>query len=303
MAGTRIRGVFCTATVTQQVQDAGLNRREMYSLERMSLGWAWNNARHAAALACELIRWAMPPTRWLSADADEVRDLDKRLGAEEPASGDPYRTAGAQRVNADPPEVGDARFAVSNVLSYIMMFVEGQPITAPPGVGQPDEHPLTRLYWHAAELGKGVEAACSFAANTLYQGAVTSTTENGRRKIHIPEGIAELRARWSNTGRAAKDATEFLRKFATNNPVIGAVDGAAGGILNRISLALVYAGKPTDEIVGRMFHWRVKDALKGKELSPELDANLRPAFEAAWSAGEFDFAYSLLADLDTIAEL
>jgi hypothetical protein len=301
MAGTRIRGVAASAII-QQAQEAGLNRREMYSLERMSLGWAWNNARHAAALACELIRWAMPSTRWLPADSDAVRDLDARLGAEEPV-GDPYRTAGEQRVNADPPEVVDARFEVSNVLTYIMMFVEGQPITAPPGVGQPAEHPLTRLYWHAAELGKRVEAACNVAANTLYQGAVTSTSENGIRKINVPEGIAELRARWGNTGRAAKDATEFLRKFATGNPVIGEVDGAAGGILNRISLALVYAGKPTEEITGRMFHWRVKDALKGKELSPELDANLRPAFEAAWAAGEYEFAYSLLADLDTIADL
>ncbi len=302
MAGTRIRGVAASAII-QQAQEAGLNRREMYSLERMSLGWAWNNARHAAALACELIRWAMPSTRWLPADSDTVRDLDKRLGAEEPTGGDPYRTAGEQRVNADPPEIVDARYEVSNVLAYITMFVEGQPITAPPGVGQPDEHPLTRLYWHAAELGKRVEAACHCAANTLYQDAVTTTMEGKLRKIHVPDGIAELRARWSNTGSAAKYATEFLRKFATGNPVIGEVDGAAGGILNRISLALVYAGKPTEEITGRMFHWRVKDALKGKELSPELDANLRPAFEAAWSAGEYEFAYSLLADLDTIAEL
>jgi hypothetical protein len=51
-----------------------------------------------------------------------------------------------------------------------------------------------------------------------------------------------------------------------------------------------------------MFHWRVRDALKGKTLPPELDANLRPAFEAAWSAGEYEFSYSLLADLDTLIE-
>jgi hypothetical protein len=84
--------------------------------------------------------------------------------------------------------------------------------------------------------------------------------------------------------------------------VIGAVDGAAGGILNNISSALAHAGKPTEEITGRMFHWRVRDALRGKTLPPELDANLRPAFEAAWSAGEYQFAYSLLEDLDTLVE-
>lgn len=93
---------------------------------------------------------------------------------------------------------------------------------------------------------------------------------------------------------------DFARWYVSKSPSRRMFDGALHGTSYRSSLA--YAGKPTEEITSRMFHWRVKDALKGKELSPELDANLRPAFEAAWSAAEYEFAYSLLDNLDTLAD-
>lgn len=223
-----------------------MTRREVISIEKLSLGWAWHKATNAASLTCELLCWATPPT-----------------------------------TNVDPPEVVEARFEIANVLSYITMFAEGAPIVAPPDIAKPDEHPKTTLYWHAVTLGKRVVEACNRAA--------------------VVQKDARLRDRWYGVGRSTQHAVEFIRKFATDNPVIGAADGAAGGILNRISMTLAHAGKPTEEIVGRVLHWRVRDALKGKELPPELDVNLRPAFEVAWSAGEYEFAYSLLADLDTLA--
>lgn len=300
---------------TQRFVPSEHGRRELYSLERMSLGWGWNNAKNAAALACELLRWATPPQRWIvvepgedgayrgvGEELEELTVLERRLGVEQPVGGDPYREAGPQRVCVDPPEVTDARFEIANIVSYVMMFVEDRPITAPCDFGEPDDHPLKKLYWYAAHVGQRAESACNIAGNTLYRASVETTQANGSKKIDIPNGIHELKSRWYRIGAAAKAATEFLRKFATNNPVIGEVHGAAGGILNQISSQLAYAGKPTEEITGRMFHWRVKDALKGKELSPELDANLRPAFEAAWAAAEYDFAYSLLEDLDTLVE-
>lgn len=257
--------------------------REIYSLERMSLGWAWNDARNAARLAAELLHWGTPPSKWVASDDPEVAAEDTRMQAEEPIGGDPYRTLGEQRVNVDAPEVVDARFEITNLLMYLTAFGEGQPLVPPEGVGSENEHPMTRLYWYADIMGKRIAQTCEYAAR-------------------VSKGD-ELRERWRWIGHAAKTATRFIHKIATGNPVIGSIDGAAAGILRDIGAALAYSGKPTDEIIGRMFHWRVKDALKGKELSPEMDANLRPAFEAAWSAGEYEFAYSLLADLDTFATL
>jgi len=220
-------------------------RRVELSIEHMALRWAWHDAMNAAALACELLHWAMPV------------------------------------LNADSPEITNARDHVSFVCDYITAFVEGRVPDPPEDFGQPDEHPLTRLYWYAGYLGSRTVEACNRAAST-------------------PKG-ASTQLSWSGLGEAAKCATEFIRKFATSNPVIGAADGSASGTLNRIGGLLAYAGKPTDEIIGHMFYWRVKDALKGKALPTDLNANLRAAFEAAWSAGEYEFAYRLLDDLDTIA--
>jgi hypothetical protein len=281
-----------------------MRTHEMASLERMSLGWGWHDAKNAAALACELIRWATPPVRWVNADAPEISELEARLGCEQPVGGDPYRVLGDQRVCADPQEVTDARFYIALALSYVSTLADGKIPDPPADVGQPEEHPLTRLYWYASYLGSKTVENCNQAANATYQYAVSTTVDSvtGRKKFHVPEGINEAKQRWYAVGNAVKAATEFIRKFASQNPVIGAIDGAAGGILHRISMELAHAGKPTEEITGQMFHWRVKDALKGKELPPELAKNLRPAFEAAWSAGEYTFAYSLLDDLDAIAE-
>jgi hypothetical protein len=263
-----------------------LNRAEQISLERFSLGWPWNEAKNAAALACELIRWAMPAPVWVTADDPQVAALDARLGAETPVGDDPYRTSGDTRVNVDPPEVTDARFEIANILVLLHSYVNDEPVLTPPDFGEPTDHAMTRLYWYAGHVGKRAVAMTDRAAVVLQ--VTRSDNECGR---------------WRAVGHAAQEACEFLRKHATNNPTVGAIDGAGGGILHRISLDLVYAGKPTEEITGRMFHWRVRDALKGRELSPELDANLRPAFEAAWSAAEYKFAYALLQDLDQIAEL
>lgn len=292
------RGTWLT-----QAAELRSRKRELDSLERMSLGWAWLDAKNAVALACELIRWGTPPVRWLSADSQEVHDLEDQLGVEQPVGGDPYRVLGDQRVCVDPQEVTDARFYLALALSYIAPLAEGKLPDPPADHGSPEEHPITRLYWYASYLGSKTVEMCNVAANTLYQSSVTTTNAgHGVQKIRVPEGIADLKARWYAVGNAAKSACEFIRKFATQNPVIGAIDGAAGGILCRIGESLAITGKPTDEIVGRMLHWRIKDALRGKELTSELAQNLRPAFEAAWSAGEYDFAYSLLDHLDVLAE-
>lgn len=256
-------------------------RRVELSIEHMALQWAWHDAKNAAALACELLRWATPKPNWVTGDDPAVAALDQRLGAEQPVGGDPYREPGTQRVNADPPEVTDARFYIVTVCDCIGAFVQGRVPDPPRDFGEPEEHPLTRLYWYAGYLGSKTVAACNAAGNAL----------NG----------PDARLAWFGLGEAAKCATEFIRKFATSNPVIGAADGSASGTLNRIGGLLAYAGKPTDEIIGHMFYWRVKDALKGKTLPVDGDADLRAAFEAAWSAGEYEFAYSLLDDLDTIA--
>ena len=228
-----------------KVRAMNARHRIELSIEHMALGWAWHDAKNAAALACELLRWGTP----------------------KPAT--------------DPPEVTDARLYVSIVCDYVSAFVEGRVPDPPQDFGQPEEHPLTRLYWYAGYLGSKTVEACNAAGNTLK--------------------YADQRLSWMGLGEAAKAATEFIRKFATSNPVIGAADGSASGTLNRIGGLLAYAGKPTDEIIGHMFYWRVKDALKGKQLPTDGEADLRAAFEAAWSAGEYEFAYSLLDDLDTLA--
>lgn len=194
--------------------------------------------------------------------------------------------------DTDPPEVTEARVYIERVVDCIEAFVEGRVPDPPADFGEPHEHVLTRLYWYAAHLGNKTVEACNHAADTL-------------KVIHVKDvagdRVAHLRQHWRGLGEAAKCATEFIRKFATNNPVIGAADGSASGTLNRIGGLLQYAGKPSDEIIGHMFYWRVKDALKGKTLPADGDADLRAAFEAAWTAGEYEFAYSLLDDLDTIA--
>jgi len=258
-------------------------RRVELSIEHMALQWAWHDAKNAAALACELLRWGTPKPNWVAGNDPAVAERDERLGAEQPVGGDPYRQAGTQRVNADPPEVTDARFYIVTVVDCISAFVQGRVPEPPKDFGQPDEHPLTRLYWYAGYLGSKTVEACNRAASVLKS--------------------APVQLSWSGLGEAAKAATEFIRKFATSNPVIGAADGSASGTLNRIGGLLAYAGKPTDEIIGHMFYWRVKDALKGKELPADGEADLRAAFEAAWSAGEYEFAYRLLDDLDQLTNV
>jgi hypothetical protein len=257
-----------------------------------------------------LIRWATPKVEWARADSPEVAALDRRNNAEVPEGpeGDPYRTPGEQRVCVDLPEVTDARFEIANVLAHVSVFIDGSPIVAPKDFGDPDEHPLTRVYWYAAELGKRVVEACNRAGNAIMTSGVEAAREAAKaqaskKPFEVPDELRETRDRWYSAGHSAKDATEFLRKFASGNQVIGAADGVAGGVLNRIGISLANSGKPTEEITGRMFHWRVKDALKGRELSPDMAANLQPAFEAAWSAGQYQFAYSLLADLDQLVDL
>lgn len=273
------------------------------SITHMSLGWAWHDAKNAAALACELIRWALPPVRWTRADAPEITELEQRLGCEQPAGDDPYRVSGEQRVCADPQEVTDARFYVATALSFVSALANGETPEPPADAGSPEEHPLTRLYWYASYLGTKTIEMCNSAANATYQLAIaTGPSIPGMTKITVPAGVTELKQRWYATGHAVQAACEFIRKFASSNPVVGDSNGAAGAILFKIGSSLAHAGQPTDEIIGRMFHWRVKDALKGKELTPELEANLRPAFEAAWTAGEYEIAYSLLDDLDVTVE-
>jgi hypothetical protein len=265
-----------------------LNRVQLISLEKFSLGWPWHEAKNAAALACELIRWATPAPVWVNSDDPRVDALDKHNRAEVPVDGDSYRVLGDTRVLIDPPEVTEARFEINHVVGLVQSYVNDEPIDVPKDFGTYNDHPMTRLYWYATEVGKRAVASTNRAAAALRVTTKLSSDEC---------------ARWDPVGLAAREACEFLRKHATSNPTVGMLDGAGGGVLHRISIALANAGKPTEEITGRMFHWRVKDALKGKELSPELDANLRPAFEAAWAAAEYEFAYSLLADLDTLAGL
>lgn len=260
-------------------------RHELWSLERFALGWPWHDPKNAAALACELIRWVTPEPRWVDADSPEVDAVDAVNHAEAPIGGDPYRSPGRPQICVDLTEVTEARFAIANVLTYVNMFVEERPIVAPQDFGDPDEHPLTRVYWYAAELGKRAVKSSNAAGEVLL------------RLMGAPQ-----HARWLAAGNSAKEATEFLRKFATSNPVVGAIDGAGGSILNRINLQLAGVGTPTAEITARMFHWRVFDALRGKVLPPELEENLKPAFEAAWSAGQYDFAYGLLENVEVLAE-
>ena len=266
-----------------------MNRAEQISLEQFSLGWPWHDARNAAALACELIRWATPSQVWVDADDPILDALDKHMNAEVPkGDGDPYRTPGEMKFLADPVEVTEARFEIGNILGLVMNYVHGEPVVAPASFGEPTDHPMTRLYWYIVEAGKRAAAYGERAGQTL---------RSLRRDL-----TSEELARWYHAGCSAREACEFLRKFASGNQTVGEIDGAGGAVLHRISLHLVYAGKPTAEVTGRMFHWRVQDALKGKRLAPELEANLRPAFEAAWSSGEYQFAYSLLDDVDQLAE-
>jgi hypothetical protein len=272
----------------------------------MSLGWPWHDPRHAAGLACELIRWVTPSIVWASGDSPEACAVDAANDAEEPVGGDPYRDAGTQRVCVDLPAVMDARFAIANAMSFVSAYAKDEPIVVPADWGLLDDPADKRLYWYAPELGKHAVGACQAAAEAIRFAAIEPTRKKvgGLEKFTTPSREITLLCNcWCAAGMATQHAVEFLRKFATHNPVVGAIDGAGGGILNRISITLaVNAAQPTEEITGRMFHWRVRDALRGKTLPPELDANLRPAFEAAWSAGEFSFAYSLLADLDTLVE-
>jgi hypothetical protein len=287
--------------------DTQARRRELFSLERMSLGWPWHEPKNAAGLACELVRWTTPSPVWATSDSPEAHAVDAANNAEEPVEdGNPYRDAGRQRVCVDLPAVTDARFAIAHAMSFVAAYAKDEPIIVPDDWGLIDDPADKRLYWYAPELGKHAVGACQAAAEAIRFSVVEPTRKKagGLEKFTTPSReITLLCNRWQAAGTAAQHAVEFLRKFATCNPTVGAIDGAGGGILNRISITLaVNAAQPTEEITGRMFHWRVRDALCGKTLPPELDANLRPAFEAAWSAGEYKFAYSLLEDLDTLVE-
>lgn len=282
-------------------QEIAARRQEMWSLERFCLDWPWHDARNAAALACELISWVLPPPKWT--DSDEADALNRELNAEIPVD-DPYRTSAAPRVCVDPEDVTDARYEVMNVLRCIRMFVDGEPIVAPVGFGEPDEHPKARLYWYAESLSKRVRTACGHAANAVLTRAASLTpTPKGDQLMTTFEEAQATCMRWNAIGSSAGEATEFIRKFATDSATVGMIYGAGSAILHRIGIALSAAGKPTDEITGRMYHWRVKDGLKGRTLTPELEQNLRPAFEAAWSSKNYEFAYSMLADLDQITAL
>jgi hypothetical protein len=288
------------------VNDTRARHRELYSLERMSLGWPWHDPKHAAGLACELVRWVTPSAVWAPGDSPEARVVDAANDAEEPVGGDPYRDAGVQRVCVDLPTVTDARFEIANAMSFVAAYAQDAPIVVPDDWGSPDEAAQTRLYWYAPELGRRAVVACIAAAEAIRFNAVEPTRKKvgGLEKFTTPSREIHLLCnRWRAVGVATQHAVEFLRKYATCNPTVGEIDGAGGGILNRISITLaVLAAQPTEEITSQMFHWRVRDALRGKTLPPDLDANLRPAFEAAWSAGEYSFAYSLLTDLDTLVE-
>lgn len=280
-------------------QESLARRQEMWSLERFCLDWPWHDARNAAALACELIRWGLPPAEWADSDSAEADALNRELNAEIPVD-DPYRTSAAPRVCVDPQDVTDARFEVMNVLRYLQMFIKGEPIVPPANFGAPNEHPKTRLYWYAQALGKNVRFTCTRAGAAVLTRAANLTPA----PVIFPLEAAQATCtRWNAIGTSAGEATEFIRKFASESATVGMIDGAGSAILHRIGIVLSGAGKPTEEITGRMFHWRVKDGLKGRELTPDLENNLRPAFEAAWSSGNYEFAYSMLADLDLIAAL
>lgn len=274
-----------------------MNRTEEISLEKFSLGWPWFDARNAAALACELIRWVMPVPMWVAADDPRVDAVNKHIKAEVPnypphRGLHPYREQGEQKVSLDPPEVTEARFEVVNILAHLSHYVHNEPVRVPQDFGEPDDPPMKKLYWYATKIGKRAAKYGQIAGEV-----VTRLQLNPQEKIWLG-GIDP----WYHTGHAAEEACEFLRKQASANQTVGMVDGAGGAVLHRISWHLAFAGKPTAEITSRMFHWRVQDALRGRSLSPEMEANLKPAFEAAWMAQQYDFAYGLLSDIDQLVE-
>jgi hypothetical protein len=268
-----------------------MKREEEISLEKLSLGWPWVDARNAAALSCELIRWVMPAPMWVPADDPRVDVVNQHLRAEVSENG-PYRTPGDQKINIDPPEVTEARFEVANILAYLSRYVAGEPIVIPKDFGEPDDPPMKKLYWYATEIGKRAAKHGQIAGETVARLGLAPPS-----KTWLGGSTP-----WYHTGHAAEEACEFLRKHASASQTVGMIDGAGGAVLHRLSWHLAFTGKPSEEITGRIFHWRVRDALRGRQLNPTMEANLRPAFEAAWMSGNFDFAYSLLTDIEQFAE-
>jgi len=244
---------------------------ELQTLERFCLGWPWHEPRCSAALACELIQWAR--------------------GAIPSAT-----------------ELTAANTHIDTVIEQVQAFVRGEDLLAqtfPDAVSSPSPFTVdqkTRLYWHAVDLGhQAVEAVK--ACNWSWYVPVDDDDEDGKATHAQKELVAtrrDLQARWSAIGQAVQLLTEFLRKYATQSMTVGAADGIGNVILTRIGTALACTGTPPVEIHGRMLYWRMRDALGGAEPPVDIANDVRAAFEAAWMAGKYEFAYGLV---DSIAIL
>ncbi len=170
-----------------------------------------------------------------------------------------------------------ARKTVLEALAYVEAWTQSAPLPQVPHNWEPDKTDYqTRVYWYLAQLSNDIGIATSYL-----------TCETSRN--------------WYATGQASRRALEFVRKTVSGNTTMTLIDGAAGAILHNMAQALSVL-HTNEEITSRMFYWRVQDALQGRVLPPEVVDGLQPAFSAAWSAGEYEFAYSLLDTVDVLAE-
>jgi hypothetical protein len=224
----------------------------------------------------------MPRPVRVPPDHPRVDQWNHEHDAEKPIDdGHPYRSAPGELINVDSVIVTEARFSVIWALSKIERLIEGRPVDVPRDFDRAIEDPLSRVYWYGHSLATEARRTCDRAAQSL-----TRYTPQG------PEYDADRHA-WLTIGDATVAAMEFIHKHATGNLSVCSEDGAANAVLRKVALT-VGVFKPTDDLVDRILNVRLDDAAHGTHLSFELKSTIKDAFEAAWIAGEFDFAYGLI---------
>lgn len=249
--------------------------------ERIWFGWPWFDLRNSAALAVELARRTVPPQPTVAA----TPIVGTGRG--------PYR-APTTISGAEPTELFDARCAIGAALGLTAIYAQGDAPTVPADFESQYDDPMVRLYWYAPELGKMAKRTAQRAMAAVYPHRGQRRRPSEKEAVEI-EAAKERAMRWSFAGEAASQAVDIVRKFAARSPNTTTPEGA--GNANLAAVARMLIARPfcvdPDEIGDRVIHWRFTDGLRGRSPDPDL----RPAFEAAWMAEEYVFAYGLLDPL------
>ena len=218
--------------------------------------WPWFDLRYSTALALDFTRWLMPKGPELVAVDEAASD-----------GSSPYRDAELKPSFHENTEQYDARMDLEKIFDFAATYAHGGVPTAPPTAYVEYDDPLTRLYWWIPDLAKHARVCAGRAARL-------------NKNVWQPQPLET----------ALTQTLGIVRKFAVKSQAAGAPDGA--GNANLINIVNLLSEYEVAQVEDRVIHWRFVDGLRGRPFDPEL----RPAFEAAWIAEQYEFAYSLLED-------